>query len=331
MVELGARGVEGWWLHRALPLPSPGDPKVLGARIREAHPGGWTGPLVEDESGGWTLPPASTIHSNHVLCRLNSLGFRGPELEARRPGEQRLMVLGDSTCFGHGVLEDQAFPVVAARLLEAGVGHTVTPVNACVPAYEAERAARRLAATGEQVRPDWVVAACIWSDIFQINWQGWYQEQPALSTLGRHLGAWRVTRRLLAPWLRPHELSWIRDFNSLDSRRQRRGTLEAHLAEYAWHLQHLLTMGASLGATPVVISLPAPIDLDPRPLPDTVARYRVVMQMVAQETGALWVDGPAWFKTHDATLAHFMDQVHPSPAGHHLLGEALAETLLREE
>jgi len=51
--------------------------------------------------------------------RYNSLRFRGPEIPARKAGVPRVAVIGDSFTEGMGVKEEDAYPRVLARLLEA--------------------------------------------------------------------------------------------------------------------------------------------------------------------------------------------------------------------
>ena len=84
----------------------------------------------------------------------------------------------------------------------------------------------------------------------------------------------------------------------------------------------------ALGARPVLLMLPAPIDLDPAGAPDWISDYRHVMGLVAHQTGSTLVDGPAVFAEEGATVADFFDQVHPAGTGHRMLGEALAEALV---
>ncbi len=51
-------------------------------------------------------------------CSTNSLGFRGGEVTATpAPGVTRVVCLGDSITFGHGVEDDETYPAVLQRLL----------------------------------------------------------------------------------------------------------------------------------------------------------------------------------------------------------------------
>jgi lysophospholipase L1-like esterase len=51
-------------------------------------------------------------------CSTNSMGFRGPEIALNpAPGTVRIVCLGDSITFGHGVADDQCYPAVLQKVL----------------------------------------------------------------------------------------------------------------------------------------------------------------------------------------------------------------------
>lgn len=53
-------------------------------------------------------------------CSTDSRGFRGPEVaDAPAPGVTRIVCLGDSITFGHGVDDDETYPAVLQELLRA--------------------------------------------------------------------------------------------------------------------------------------------------------------------------------------------------------------------
>ena len=57
-----------------------------------------------------------------VELRYNSSGFRGAEFAPRQPGVRRVAVLGDSFTEGQGVKEQDTYPRLLEKLLEAGPG-----------------------------------------------------------------------------------------------------------------------------------------------------------------------------------------------------------------
>lgn len=65
------------------------------------------------------------------VAGLNVRGYRGPVAGKKRPGEQRVVVLGGSTALGYGVPPNQAFSAYLERLVNdrRGPQHPVTVVN----------------------------------------------------------------------------------------------------------------------------------------------------------------------------------------------------------
>ncbi len=69
-------------------------------------------------------------HRAERSAGLNRHGYRGPLVDAKRPGETRLVMLGGSTVFGYGVFSGQTIPAVLEReLRRAEPSHPVSVVN----------------------------------------------------------------------------------------------------------------------------------------------------------------------------------------------------------
>jgi lysophospholipase L1-like esterase len=63
---------------------------------------------------------------------IGNLGMRGPDVPAKRPGEKRVLMVGDSLVFGYGVEGDEALPAcvesaLRAQGLDASVGNGGVP------------------------------------------------------------------------------------------------------------------------------------------------------------------------------------------------------------
>ncbi len=346
-VALGLVVVEGAALlvERALPAaappPSPGTdpsfnaraeaarrglPPLPDARGARAAPGGAPTPLMPDARNGWALEPGKPVPTGPFLAHINALGLRGPDLGPRAADELRLFTLGDSTVFGDAIADGQVFDTVAARRLEAALGRPVTSVNGGVPGYATGQARERLARFGALVQPTHVVIATLWSDLYAAAPKGGAPSAIAGNARAgfRRLATWRVGRRLLAPWLPAGRVGWI---DAMDRVGQEHLPPRTDLAHYALNLEAMGREARALGAEPVFLALPAPIDLEGG-APPAVNAYRDAMLAVATSAGATYVDGPAYFRAHGGTVGHFLDQVHPDPHGHALLGEALAEGIL---
>ena len=263
----------------------------------------------------WALPPDTEMVETNVAVRVNALALRGPGVTPRAADELRLLTLGDSSVFGFGVAEEDVFGQVAARQLSAQLGRPVTAVNGGTPGYTSVQALDTLLDVGPRVDPTHVVIATLWSDLFQTD-------TPLERSGGqRHpLALYRVGARVLAPWLPAAKVGWTEgDAGAPGVGRSARVGLD----RYRQTLERLVAEVQGLGAEPVVMILPAPVDLDDADPPALISMYRAELESLAVRHGLILVNGPSIFEQLGATNADFYDQVHPSTSGHGRLGDAL--------
>ena len=328
LVEGAARIVEaGWPAAPVRPLPAPGAADCMpdcmpGVADLPSQPTGLPRgiPMTPNGRRAWALPANTVMVETNVKVRVNSLSLRGPEVPPRAADELRLLTLGDSSVFGFGVEEDGVFDAVAARMMAAALGQPVTSVNGGTPGYTSVQALATLQDVGAAAAPTHVVIAALWSDLFQTDTvieRAGGQRAP--------LAAYRLATRLVAPWLPAATVGWTEgDVGAEAPGRSAR----VGLTRYRETLEQLVAVTRSLGAEPVVVILPAPIDLDPEPTPALIAAYRDELRQLAERHRLIAVDGAAVFAKSGASNADFYDQVHPSTSGHKRLGEALANALI---
>ena len=319
-LELAARAVEPRFSTRTLPLPfpMPTHDHAFEKRVEEARrAAGDSVPLVFDESAGWTLPPHRTDRYGDAVMRTNALGMRGPDWPPPAPDEVRLLTFGDSSIYGQGVTEAQVFSSVAAQALADRWKRPVTGIIGGIPGYTTGQALALQARVEARLQPRWVVIGTLWSDLLAV------QSAPVVERPSA-LASYRVAAQLLAPWLATRKVRFLaaREDVSGNGVQARTG-----LTLYLRNLRALAARATADGARPAFLILPAPMDLDAAPPPETVTQYRAAMRAVATEVGAPLVDGVALARRRNATLAWWTDQVHPSSLGHRELGEALAEAL----
>ncbi len=284
-------------------------------------------PMVADRERGWSLPARTRIDAAGVALNINSLGLRGAELTAPSPGEVRIFTLGDSSIMGQGVDEVHVFSSLAARLLAQGWKRKVVGVIGATPGYTSTQSLQTLRRFGRRVGPAWVVVGTIWSDVYR-------RDRMYPMTASGHAPAaaprWRpallrLLARVAAPLL-PSRL--VRFMDSRDDIGGAAAPTRVPLARYVQNLEQMAALAKKLGARVVFLCLPAPLDFDQVPAPDTVRRYRGAMRRVAKDSGGLFLDGPALFRQKGARPAsHFFDQVHPDFKGHLLLGAELARLI----
>ncbi len=114
-----------------------------------------------------------------AFANINSLGLRGGELGPKTPGVPRVMIVGDSTWFGHGVSDPDTFSSQLARVF-AGRGVPIEPVNGGIPGYSSEQSRLLMEEVGWALEPDLVLIANLWSD----NNYDSFRDQDLLATVG---------------------------------------------------------------------------------------------------------------------------------------------------
>ena len=329
LLEGGARILESLTPERV--LPTPGDrfdrEFVRGLREQRAEAGADVRMSAEDPRR-WALEPGSTLCMEGLVpLRVNSLGMRGAEVGARREGEVRLLTLGDSSCFGHGIAERLAMGEVAARSLEASWGRPVPAINGCTPGYDSVQTRETLERFGPSLQPDWVVVTCLWSDLYAPGEGGVRASTSGgVARVLDRVATYRVLARWLAPWTRARKVRWIASDEDLATAE---GGTDARvgLGAYVANLRAIADRSTELGARTAFLILPAPMDFDEVSPPAVVSDYRQGMRLAAEEGDAVLIDGPELFEEAGLGVEGFLDKVHPAVAGHEALGEAIAEAV----
>lgn len=305
--------------------------------------------------------PNQNQNNPDALYRSNHLGLRGPDPAPRLPGEVRIMTIGDSSIFGDGVKEPEIFSSVAATRLATAWKRPVTTVIGAIPGHDTRQSSVLLFRYIDELRPTWVVIGNLWSDIYRQDQTGGagldYDALDAMpnQTLARETTAaahsasiqhadaeqlrtaqmrlmlrrfatYRVFHYLLSPWLTAQKVRFITSKQDIGALKD--GPLtRVPLPEYVENLRKMVKLAKGVKARVAFLCLPAPMDLDPAPIPETVRAFRLAMKAVADDNNAPFLDGPKLFTEKKATLGYFRDQVHPAPEGHALLGEALSDLL----
>ncbi len=130
------------------------------------------GLFIADDAVGFRLAP--NFRARHATAeydieiRTSSRGYRSPETADKPPGAQRILALGDSFAFGHGVPEEEAYPAALQRVLRER-GRDVEVVNAGVPGYGTANACALLAADADALQVDAVVLGFYLGNDFRDN------------------------------------------------------------------------------------------------------------------------------------------------------------------
>lgn len=103
--------------------------------------------------------------------KINSLGYRGDEfdLSDKKPGEQRILIVGDSCGFGSGLFDyAETFQSGLEKLLsDEPVPYTV--FNLSQPGYTSTQGLLLFEQWVERIKPDYVVLYFGWNDIWKTS------------------------------------------------------------------------------------------------------------------------------------------------------------------
>jgi lysophospholipase L1-like esterase len=132
---------------------------------------GFGQPLIHDYDPEllWVLPPNRTAHSpNHgVSYRTNSRGWRDDEIPTEpAPGEIRILALGDSVLFGHGVPFHEIFSERLETLLAHATGaQRVEVINTGISGYGIPQYRVILERAAAEFEPDLVIVLFVKNDV----------------------------------------------------------------------------------------------------------------------------------------------------------------------
>ncbi len=286
----------------------------------------------------WRLVPGEGLQGG-VTVRVNPDRMRGPPLVRPLP-MPGVVFLGDSSVFGWGVTEDQAFAWKALqRARDLGAPEALT-VNAATPGYSSSQARLRLDALLPDLQPEVVVIATLWSDLMSGGWTDRelftrFSGPERAAELARHdrlrhsalFGI--LQARLLS--LRPVPADRMVLWSTIFTGEGRGGTARVPPADHRANLAHMDAAATAAGARVIHLILPTNRSTDRRPPESQLDDYRDNFHDTAARIGAPVLDcNRIWADLPDAdTAPFFMDEVHPSAAGHAAIAEALAPLLVQ--
>ena len=272
-------------------------------------------------------------HEQGVEVRINSLGLRGAEPVLPKPdGVRRILTTGDSSVFGFGVREEAVFSAVAAEQL----GEEVEAINASIPGYSSYQSINLLRLRALKTDPVLIVIGNIWSDN---NFDSFVDRDLLATTTGYERSPTARLQRILsgsavyrvADWkLRVRARSKkIRTVSWQVGSQQHIGLRRVAINDYAKNLEILAGIADEVGAEIVFLLLANEEDVRTHVGGEKAwTPYREVMRQAAARHGAPIIEVPELFRDSGLSKdALFLDEMHPTVAGHRLMGEALVAVL----
>ncbi len=233
------------------------------------------------------------------FIRTNELGMRNPAL-VPKGGRFRIVALGDSTTFGVGVEEEEAWPAQLQALLD-GAGKNVEVINAGFPGSTSYQGLRFLEKNVSTLEPDVVVA-----------------------TYGRNDGALSpFSDSEIARMARKHTF-W--DLVTMPMERKERHGTRLSPEEFLHALLQIRQVCVRHGTALVVLKWPSRAELSdaPNPLPS----YLPVIEAAARMTGTPMLDLTEDIRRDPQDF--YVDDVHATPAGCRVVARRVADILAAE-
>lgn len=247
---------------------------------------------------------------------ISALGLRGAPPALPRPaGRQRILVLGDSSFFGHGVADDQTLAAQLERRLRARE-IDVDVVNGAIPGYSTEQTRLLLDEQGWALEPTLLLLGNLWSDSTFDH----FRDVDLLRTRALFEGHLLARSRLfvlLAELVdgarggdRGRVIRWPED-----GRWPTEGSRRVPLGSYAENLSLIAREAADRGIGVLFFS-PCSTAMLRNPRPDPVwAPYFDAQAAVAAHHGLPVAESCPAMAEAGPIAPQFVDQLHPSPAG----------------
>lgn len=280
----------------------------------------------------WAMAPG--VHSNlGITTTVSEDGLRLGQLTG---AAQRVLTLGDSTIYSHGLADkDSLHQQLADGLKARGVQADV--LCGGVPGYSSEQTRLLMHEVGWDLEPTLLVIGNLWSDNSYAHFVD-RQWMAALNTplmrVGRVLQPlylWRWARSVVSGdamqrddrQVATNQVSWIKEPNATATRR-------VSVQRYAQNLDHMLLQAAERGVGAVILQLPNRDRLMGRE--QSWGVYLEAQRAVADRRGVLVVDAVQSLQAANFTTEQaFQDPVHPTALAAGAMAEQLAEALVRAD
>jgi hypothetical protein len=278
----------------------------------------------------WGMAPGERRNVD-TTAYINELGLRGEIPITPRPkGRERVLILGDSSFFGHGVSDDSTIVVrVVNNLKEKGID--IDGINGAIPGYSTEQSVLLMEEVGWDLEPSLLLIGNLWSD----NNADGFRDADLLKTMWLYHNnplSQSAFFQLAVGWLDRARggtggrvITWTKD-STWPEARQRRVPLQ----DYARNLDKLVRAAKKHGAGVMFLAPANQGTVDEKY--KNGAGWDPYFD--AQKAVAAWHEVPV-LPLKDAlkadptpTAAEFLDQMHPSVAGTISIAKAIADALL---
>jgi lysophospholipase L1-like esterase len=277
-----------------------------------------------------------------AMATIHASGLRGDVPEGPRASdEERILILGDSSFFGHGVADDETMAVRMAAGLQ-DLSPSVRVINGAVPGYSSEQARAMMDDIGWDLEPTLLVIALLWSDntwdLFRdgdlLKTARTFHKNPLAKSRFYQLLAGSIDRAKGGTGA--HIVTWTQKSEWPDT-----GVRRVSAKRFAANMDHLVAEGARRGAGVVFVS-PANVEMvNPRRPGESfswtmyfdvqtavAAHYSVpVVPLLPSFRAAFEQASLSSEHDADALSTVFLDKMHPTPFGQQMMADEVIAAL----
>jgi lysophospholipase L1-like esterase len=310
---------------RIFPAPDP--------RVPAGVPAQETITLEGDPWLLWQLRPGDRVEHGKPV-HVNPNGFRDRDDGAAASG-LRVMTVGDSSVYGFGVGDDEVFSSVIEKIYAPELPG-IHVINGATPGWSTFQTLNMLDMRGWALAPDLLIIGNLWSDN---NFDDFVDAELLTSYAGfRQTSEYRArvvfSHSALFRWLdyqirvEPRRAAVKKIGWTLGGDGPRSGRRRVAINDYADNLDTLCARMRERNGGVIFVMLANREDVNPVSPDPAWGPYRRVMQQAAERNSVPLVELPtvfrAWGRSEDAL---FMDQMHPTAAGHTLIASTVAGAL----
>jgi hypothetical protein len=278
----------------------------------------------------WSLLPDSEMENFGVQVKVDSLGMReGIDVLQE---ESRIMILGDSSFFGHGVADSDTLHVQLGKYLgEQGIN--VDVLCGAVPGYSILQSSIFMDEVGWEQNPTMLIIGNVWSD----NNFDHFNDQEWISTLQSPFYLWKqkISRSALWQFLlysrnqRSKEelgklarISWVKKPIEVPQRR-------VSLIDYATVLDALIEKAGQKGIEVVLIQPANRNRLHHRNSKEMWYPYFMVQRIIAEHRKIPIFDVAEILQIFALTPSEaFLDEMHPTGKTNYWLSQSIVNRLI---
>lgn len=312
------------------------------------HPATWRLKAGFSTTFGTAMPAdARRGHpADEVFIRINSDGFRGPEIDRSRP-HPRILTIGDSCTFG--TIEQSSYPRVIERELTRRGASDVEVINAGVEGYSPRDVLYQMERY-RGLRPSIATVYIGWGSLYNETHAldrlpGWAR-LDSLGLLSRSIAHLRAAGRdpqVLAEQARAASLGATHADPAAPELRR----LDGFVPTFMGDVEEIVRVLRAAGTTVVLVTLPGLYTVDSQPteralrignmpvftrnpfvLARMADRYNTQLRALARREGLQVIDLDAWSRTALVPRdAYFANAVHLDERAQELAGRYMSEAL----